>query len=957
MKPKRLISLLVAVCMMITMLPLSAVTAFAADTSTVHEANDGDGIYKYAYKENEDGTATITDFLGPVDSTKAPDPYTITVPTKLDGRKVTGLGESSFSGIYSSDHQKDSTLLSFCNQIQSVTIPESVTSIGKSAFEHCSKLDSLTIKGVATSIGAYAFASCTSLTSLSLVGNFQTIGEQAFAYCGMTSLTTDADITSIGEYAFSHCTSLTSLSLTGSVQTIGYQAFACCTSLTSLSLTGDIQKIGDYAFGYCSSLYTATLSKNLTSIGTYAFEYCTSLNSIEIPGKVTEIGDYAFIDAGLTSVTIDEGVKSTGAYMFYKCGNLTTVTLPESLTTIADGSFAFCSNLGHVKIPARVTCIGDGAFSNCTSLSDITLQDGVKTIGADAFFYCRELTSITLPGSVTDIGKEAFYYCDELASITIPENVKTIKPDTFYWCFSLKDITLPAGLTSFQDELTRCPAGRFYATAYKKDENGNYIFNPDGTPIYIYTPDGAIYYNSDKTDADALLADNDANDNIGANDKLRKRNFLYLCKVTFDAKGGDLTDSAEVPVYKTEKITETKANDLTAIHDPTRPGYKFTGWYTEDGKLFNVKDTAIMEDITLHAGWEFDPNALSCHQLTVTGGTVTVKYDGSDVTSKLNSTDETTGQKTYDVPEGAEVTVKLDKNTVLEGKVFDGWSTTGNLSLLTGQDYKAESITFRMSSGVNVSAKYRDAAADHTPATAVCHPLTVTGGIVTVKNGDKDVTDTLTVTTDETTGKKTYSVPDGAEVTVTLDKTLIPEGMVFDIWSTGKFSLPLGQDYKAETITFTMNTMSSDADIAAQYRDASIEDDGPGVLGTAAIIGTAAVGTAVLGYQAYSLGAEFAGKLMALPYFPSNRSALAMMLWEDAGKPMPESELLYPDVEQEEQDMDLQHAARWAMENELIPDLNDEGTASEEMKFFPANPVSKLDVLNAWQKAQELKNN
>lgn len=957
MRPKRLISLLVAVCMMITMLPLSAVTAFAADTSTVHEANDGDGIYKYAYKENEDGTATITDFLGPVDSTKAPDPYTITVPTKLDGRKVTGLGESSFSGIYSSDHQKDSTLLSFCNQIQSVTIPESVTSIGKSAFEHCSKLDSLTIKGVATSIGAYAFASCTSLTSLSLVGNFQTIGEQAFAYCGMTSLTTDADITSIGEYAFSHCTSLTSLSLTGSVQTIGYQAFACCTSLTSLSLTGDIQKIGDYAFGYCSSLYTATLSKNLTSIGTYAFEYCTSLNSIEIPGKVTEIGDYAFIDAGLTSVTIDEGVKSTGAYMFYKCGNLTTVTLPESLTTIADGSFAFCSNLGHVKIPARVTCIGDGAFSNCTSLSDITLQDGVKTIGADAFFYCRELTSITLPGSVTDIGKEAFYYCDELASITIPENVKTIKPDTFYWCFSLKDITLPAGLTSFQDELTRCPAGRFYATAYKKDENGNYIFNPDGTPIYIYTPDGAIYYNSDKTDADALLADNDANDNIGANDKLRKRNFLYLCKVTFDAKGGDLTDSAEVPVYKTEKITETKANDLTAIHDPTRPGYKFTGWYTEDGKLFNVKDTAIMEDITLHAGWEFDPNALSCHQLTVTGGTVTVKYDGSDVTSKLNSTDETTGQKTYDVPEGAEVTVKLDKNTVLEGKVFDGWSTTGNLSLLTGQDCKAENITFRMSSDVNVSAKYRDAATDHTHNTAVCHPLTVTGGIVTVKYGDKDVTDTLTVTTDETTGKKTYYVPDGATVTVTLDKTLIPEGMVFDIWSTGKFSLPLGQDYKAESITFTMSTMSSDADIAAQYRDASIEDDGPNVLGTAAIIGTAAVGTAVLGYQAYSLGAEFAGKLMALPYFPSNRSALAMMLWEDAGKPMPESELLYPDVGQEEQDMDLQHAARWAMENELIPDLNDEGTAPEEMKFYPDNAVSKLDVLNAWQKAQELKNN
>lgn len=935
MRPKRLISLLVAVCMMITMLPLSAVTAFAEDTSApTGTASYGD--YEYDYTINtEDGTATITDFLGPVDSTKTPDPYTITVPTKLDGRKVTGLGESSFSGTYSPDHPKDYILLSFCNQIQSVTIPESVTSIGKSAFEHCSNLDSLTINGVATSmIGAYAFASCTSLTSLSLVGSFQTIGDSAFVNCGMTSLTIDATITSIEKYAFSS------------------------RFLTSLSLTGNVQKIGDHAFDSCSSLNTVTFPKSPTSIGSYAFDSCTSLNSIEIPGTVTEIGDCAFYHcSGLTSVKIDEGVQSTGADMFNDCGQLTTVTFPESLTTIADGSFASCSNLNHVKIPARVTCIGDSAFSNCTSLSEITLQDGVKTIGANAFFSCQALTSITLPDSVTDIGKNAFWYCSQLESITIPENVKTIKPDTFYWCFSLKDITLPAGLTSFQDELTSCPAGRFYATDYKKDENDKPIYGEDGEPIYIYTPNGAIYYNSDKTDADALLADNDANDNIGANDKLRKRNFLYLCKVTFDANGGDPTDYPEMSVYKTKKIN---ANDLAAIPNPTRTGYKFTGWYTDtDGnQRFNADETAITEDITLHAGWEFDPNAPGCHPLTVTGGTVTVKYDGSDVTSKLNSrTDATTGQKTYYVPQGAEVTVKLDKNTVPNGKVFDGWSTTGNLSLPTGQDYKAESITFPMSSDANVSAKYRDAATDHTPATAVCHPLTVTGGIVTVKNGDKDVTDTLTVTTDETTGKKTYSVPDGATVTVTLDKTLIPEGMVFDIWSTGKFSLPLGQDYKAESITFTMSTMSSDVDIAAQYRDATIEDDGPNVLGTAAIIGTAAVGTAVLGYQAYSLGAEFAGKLMALPYFPSNRSALAMMLWEDAGKPMPESELLYPDVGQEERDMDLQHAARWAMENELIPDLNDEGTAPEEMKFFPANPVSKLDVLNAWQKAQELKNN
>ena len=815
MRPKRLISLLVAVCMMITMLPLSAVTAFAADTST--DPEDSYKGYKYAYTVNN-GNATITKFLGPDDSVNPVDSastvsYDIEIPSELNHHPVTAIGEDAFRG---------------CSALKKVTIPQSVTSIGDSAFAGCHNLDSVTIKDAATSIGSRAFTECPLTTTLSLGKNITTIGDHAFYYClNLKSVTIPQSVTSIGDYAFGECVSLKTLSF------------------------------GENSFG-------ENIETNIKTIGNYAFNHCNDLES---------------------------------------------VTIPQSVTSIGREAFRFCNNMKSLAINGAIESMGTGAFAGCISLEKISLGENIKTIGYSAFASC---TSINL------------------TNVTIPENVTTIRPGTFDYCTHLEYIMLPAGLTSFQDSLKGCPAGN---------------------------PNGAIYYNNYKTAADTLLADNDNNSNIADNDKLKNRNFLYLCNVIFDAKGGNLTDPAEVPVYKTEKITDTKANELTAIHDPTRAGYKFTGWYTEDGKdgkLFDVDETAITEDITLYARWEFDPNAPGCHPLTVTDGTVTVKYDGSDVTSKLNSkTDATTGQKTYDVPDGAEVTVTLDKTAVPNGKVFDGWST----SLPTGQDYKAESITFTMRSGVNVSATYRDAAADHTPNTAVCHPLTVTGGIVTVKNGDKDVTDTLTVTTDETTGKKTYSVPKDAKVTVTLDKDKIPEGMVFDIWSTGKFSLPLGQDYKAESITFTMNTMSSDADIAAQYRDATIEDDGPNVLGTAAIIGTAAVGTAVLGYQAYSLGAEFAGKLLNLPYFPSNRSALAMMLWEDAGKPMPESELLYPDVGQEEQDMDLQHAARWAMENELIPDLNDEGTAPEEMKFFPANPVSKLDVLNAWQKAQELKNN
>lgn len=274
-----------------------------------------------------------------------------------------------------------------------------------------------------------------------------------------------------------------------------------------------------------------------------------------------------------------------------------------------------------------------------------------------------------------------------------------------------------------------------------------------------------------------------------------------------------------------------------------------------------------------------------------------------------------------------------------EGYKFAGWLS------LKGKLYKAESELVLTGDEVFTAYWKKD-------EPVVNHTLTVTGGTFAVKNGDIDVTDTLETSTDEASGKQTCLVPDGAEVTVTLDQTKVPEGMVFDLWSTGNFDLPLDQDYKAESITFTMN---GDVDVAAQYRSADIEDGsdvvGPIIVGTAVVAGGALVG--------YTLGTDLVGQMWGLPYFPSNRSALAMMLWEDAGKPMPESEILYPDVGQEEQDMDLQHAARWAMEHDLMPDLNDQDTElpPEQVKFYPDNMVTKISVLRAWKKAQDLKQN
>lgn len=284
--------------------------------------------------------------------------------------------------------------------------------------------------------------------------------------------------------------------------------------------------------------------------------------------------------------------------------------------------------------------------------------------------------------------------------------------------------------------------------------------------------------------------------------------------------------------------------------------------------------------------------------------------------------------------------VTLAAKPTREGYQFAGWLS------LNGKLYKAESELKKLTGDEVFTAYWKK------DEPVVNHTLTVTGGTFAVKDGDIDVTDTLETSTDEASGKQTCLVPDGAEVTVTLDQTKVPEGMVFDLWSTGKFDLPLDQDYKAESIAFTM---TGDVDVAAQYRSADIEDGsdvvGPIIVGTAVVAGGAPVG--------YTLGTDLVGKMWGLPYFPSNRSALAMMLWEDAGKPMPESEILYPDVGQEEQDMDLQHAARWAMEHDLMPDLNDQDTElpPEQVKFYPDNMVTKISVLRAWKKAQDLKQN
>lgn len=649
----------------------------------------------------------------------------------------------------------------------------------------------------------------------------------------------------------------------------------------------------------CGESVTATLSPNSDGDGTYTM-------TIRGTGPMENYDflscrDMPWRDAipKIKRLIVDDGVTSLGDCVLHgfdgkhDAESLEEVTLPEGLTYLGNYAFFGAAKLKSITLPSTLTTIGLAAFDECAGLTDITIPSNVKTIKEAAFSGCTGLINVTIPDKVETLGQDVFEGCTQLTSINIPKSVKSMGAGMFGYCDALTCITFEPG-----SNLT------YVAT------NGSWeLFTNTSSELKVYCEPGL-------------------------KSKLSGRGVPDERIIT----------TVDVTLVDGDTITPKKiayGANIAALGTPTKQGYTFTGWYTDADCKTRYPDAQLFTNINgikLYAGW-------AGSDLTVKNGTISVvASDGTPLAIELKN-----GKAK--VPAGATVTVTFDRAAVAGNDLkFDHWNISGLNEDEKPKDTSQEEITFTVPADRDAIAIEGVCKSDKTPDANTEYQLSVTGGIVAVeKDGQPLVIDPV-VTGD----KKTYSVPKDAKVTVTLDKTLIPEGMVFDIWSTGKFSLPLGQDYKAESITFPM---SSGVDIAAQYRDATIEDDGPGVLGTVAIIGTAAVGGAVLGYQAYSLGAEFAGKLMALPYFPSNRSALAMMLWEDAGKPMPESELLYPDVGQEERDMDLQHAARWAMENELIPDLNDEGTAPEEMKFYPDNTVSKIDVLNAWQKAQELKQN
>ena len=492
---KRIFSFVLAVLMIASLLPATALAVDIVDSGTCGAKGSN-----LTWRLDSEGVLTISGSGDMHDYVFSGAPWygsRSRVKSAVIAEGVTSIGDSAFydctslTSVTIPGSVTSIGVQAFCNcrSLTSVTIPDSVTSIGAGAFERCESLTSVAIPDSVTSIGKCAFQDCISLTSVTIPNSVTSIGDAAFRDCkSLTSVTIPTSVTSIGERAFYNCTSLTSVTIPNSVTSIGDGAFASCTSLTGIWVTKgnshyssnasgvlfskdkttlvqcpgtlaactiphSVTSIAGYAFAGCASLTSVTIPDGVTSIGQHAFNGCRSLTSVTIPDSVTSIGWSAFNGCtSLTSVTIPDGVTSVGEYSFYGCESLTSVTIPDSVTSIDSDAFSGCSSLTSVTIPNSVTSIDSHAFYGCSSLTSVTIPDSVTSIGSHAFDGCKSLTSVTIPNSVTGIGAATFWGCESLTSVTIPDGVISIDWYAFYHCTSLTSVTIPDSVTSIGEQ-------------------------------------------------------------------------------------------------------------------------------------------------------------------------------------------------------------------------------------------------------------------------------------------------------------------------------------------------------------------------------------------------------------------------------------------------------------------------------------------------------------------------
>ena len=698
-----------------------------------------------------------------------------------------------------------------------------------------------------------------------------------------------------------------------------------------------------------SGHYTSDRSSVVSIYGDY--NYTTAVPTVEIHGG-------EFIGSGSQSPTLavykTNGTMKIhgGTFTSTKCGqvlgNKAHVTIdgtPEfnsvggtadAIVNVDGGQMEF--NDGIIKVSGglgRAALRADG-----TTYNNKTEINGGKIIGAKYGIQVRNGKPNVILGDVQFENNNTDIYLNKNQKITIE---KTFNHNATVDCADPKDgrqLTTSTTGMDYQKNLNLTSADEDYLVAYKKTESGEYRYlakkvgvTINGLKSEIKAEDTAEFtVTLDHAGSTGILTFGDKNSEIEYKDKNGAYQPMPKDGLEVDLSG----DKNDYVFHITPKNAGEQTLTAAVVRYDVEVG-KDSETYHVAGRVHTTVTIEGLEDAVIKEG------------------------ESKDFTVKVTPNDDANlGEAFIDFGDKNSEIEYQDKNgeykPMPEGglKIGLGDGEVEREFRITPKETGKQTLTAAVKKGEKELARdEKDFVVSEMPI------LTLKDGVITSvtvpgKNGadPEDITEIVKKNANE---DGSFHVPEGATVSVAFDKDAFADsGLKFGHWDITGLDDPNAYQDK-ESFAFEMPAKG--VTLKAMTQDASIEDDGPDIVGPIVIGTTVVVGGAVLGYQAYSLGAEFAGKLMALPYFPSNRSALAMMLWEDAGKPMPESELLYPDVGQEERDMDLQHAARWAMENELIPDLNDEGTAPEEMKFYPDNAVSKIDVLNAWQKAQELKQN
>ena len=668
---KRLLSMILAVSMMLTFLPVGAVTAFAEDSEWNCGVNTSNIVT--AHFDSASGTLTFS-------------------------------GEGAMKNYQAMNLVAPWKEIS--NQIKKIVIDNGVTSIGSNAFYQCSDMQAtldLSDAKALTSIGDNAFYECKKLTgSLEIPNSVTEIGARAFRNCNNLSGNVDLPegLQSVGNDAFYNCYNLTGgLKLPDTVTSIGTGAFYNCAKLDGyLVLSSGLTKIPQNAFSNCVNLKVKdklVIPSSVTVIEDGAFTRCSSLTGdLEIPDTVTSIGNHAF-----------NGCSSLNGYL----------TLPSQLTVIPSCAFWNCSQLkvqGGLKIPENVKSIGWGAFKGCAQLKgSLTLPEGIESIGKQAFYDCTGLTgTLKIPKNVKSIGCDAFRGCAQLkGSLTLPENIESIGEQAFYDCTGL------TGTLKIPDTVTKIEQGTFHRCGldfifpsnvtsigprafeacvnFKGDEEGNFMIPETVQTVgedafkragikRLFLPQNlqniqqideqnrAIYYNGTRAELEEAIGTNNFTNLDRAKLKIGSQDIRYLCNVTFNPNGGVFADGTSAPktiegIYRTEKVA-TKG-DVPA--KPTRKGYVFDGWYYTDNvaramTAFDPATEGVPDTITLYAAWR-QTNTLATVAISgLSDGDTLVKGKEYPFTVKINPDgDAGNGKLTLTLANGGTLYQQKDDGT------------------------------------------------------------------------------------------------------------------------------------------------------------------------------------------------------------------------------------------------------------------------------------------------------